>query len=170
MVLFSVVTTTRREVEWVTRDMGRVFPAEWARFRDGVPAADRDGNLAEAYARLLHDPDPAVREQAAVDWCAWEDTHVSLVSRATGPTRGTATRRSAWRSPASSPTTGGTRRGSKTGSSCARRIARRDPGRPGPGPPRRQRPPDIAWALAQAWPGCEFVLIDEAGHGSGDPA
>src|SRR5262249_53698734 len=29
MVLFSIVTTTRREVEWVTRDMGRIFPAEW---------------------------------------------------------------------------------------------------------------------------------------------
>jgi proline iminopeptidase len=26
VVLFSVVTTGRREVEWVTRDMGRVFP------------------------------------------------------------------------------------------------------------------------------------------------
>ncbi len=62
----------------MTRDMGRLFPAEWARFRDGVPAADRDGSLVEAYGRLLHDPDPAVREQAAVDWCAWEDTHVSL--------------------------------------------------------------------------------------------
>ena len=26
MILLSVVTTTRREVEWITRDMGRVFP------------------------------------------------------------------------------------------------------------------------------------------------
>ena len=30
-------------------------------------------------------------------------------------------------------------------------------------------PPDIAWHLAQAWPGCELVLVDEAGHGSGYP-
>ena len=38
MILVSVVTTTAREVEWVTRAMGRIFPAEWATFRDGVPA------------------------------------------------------------------------------------------------------------------------------------
>lgn len=48
------------------------------RFRDGVPAADRDGLLPAAYSRLLHDPHPEVRRQAAQDWCAWEDVHVSL--------------------------------------------------------------------------------------------
>jgi proline iminopeptidase len=25
----------------------------------------------------LASPDPAVRERAAADWCAWEDVHVS---------------------------------------------------------------------------------------------
>ena len=58
--------------------MQRHFPAEWARFAGGVPPAERDGRLVEAYARLLADPDEAVRERAARDWCAWEDTHVSL--------------------------------------------------------------------------------------------
>ncbi|MEK8172188.1 alpha/beta fold hydrolase [Streptomyces sp. M19] len=43
-----------------------------------VPPAERGGDLAAAYARLLADPDPAVRERAAWDWCAWEDTHVAL--------------------------------------------------------------------------------------------
>ncbi len=70
MVLLSVVTTTRREVEWVTRHAGRFFPAQRARFRDGVPRPERDGSLVEAYNRLLLDPDPAVHEQAARDWCA----------------------------------------------------------------------------------------------------
>src|SRR5919197_465810 len=74
--LFAVATGTRREVEWITRDVGRLYPAEWARFRDGVPEADRDGSLVDAYSRLLHDPDPAVRDKAARDWCAWEDAHV----------------------------------------------------------------------------------------------
>ncbi|GAA5153883.1 prolyl aminopeptidase [Pseudonocardia eucalypti] len=77
LVLLSLVGSTRREIEWITREMGRVFPAEWARFRDGVPEAEREGNLSDAYRRLLADPDPAVRERAARDWCAWEDTHVA---------------------------------------------------------------------------------------------
>jgi proline iminopeptidase len=76
VVLFAVTTGTRREVEWITRDVGRLYPAEWARFRDGVREADRDGSLVEAYSRLLSDPDPVVCEQAARDWCAWEDAHV----------------------------------------------------------------------------------------------
>jgi proline iminopeptidase len=76
MVLFSVGTGTRSEVEWITRGVGRYFPDEWRRFRDGVPEPDRDGDLAAAYNRLLLDPDPAVHEQAARDWCAWEATHM----------------------------------------------------------------------------------------------
>ena len=28
-------------------------------------------------------------------------------------------------------------------------------------------PPDIAWELAQRWPGAELVIVDDAGHGVG---
>jgi proline iminopeptidase len=76
LVLFAVTTGTRCEVEWITRDVGRLYPAEWARFRDGVPEHERDGSLVDAYHRLLTDSDPAIHEQAAHDWCAWEDAHV----------------------------------------------------------------------------------------------
>jgi proline iminopeptidase len=76
MVLFSVTTTTRREVEWVTREAGRFFPQQWARFRDGVPGPERDGSLVEAYHRLLLDPDPGVGERAGRDWGNGGDTHV----------------------------------------------------------------------------------------------
>jgi proline iminopeptidase len=75
LVLFSVVTTTRREVQWVTHDVGRFFPAEWRRFRDGVPASGR-GDLIAAYNRLLLDPNPEVHEPAARNWCHWENAHV----------------------------------------------------------------------------------------------
>ena len=77
LILASVVTTSAAEVDWVTRQMGRVFPAQWERFRDAVPAAERDGDLAAAYERLLCNPDPAVHVPAAAAWCAWEDTHVA---------------------------------------------------------------------------------------------
>lgn len=78
LVLASVTTTTRREVEWITTDVGRLFPNEWARFAAAIPDQFRHLRLVDAYAELLFDPDHAVREQAARAWCAWEDTHVSL--------------------------------------------------------------------------------------------
>ncbi|HEY7626266.1 MAG TPA: prolyl aminopeptidase, partial [Ilumatobacteraceae bacterium] len=77
MILASVGTTSRAEVEWITRAMGRVFPEQWERFRDGVRTEDRDGDLAAAYARLLDSANPAVHERAALRWCEWEDTHIA---------------------------------------------------------------------------------------------
>lgn len=78
MVLTAVTSGRRREIEWITRDMGRVFPREWDRFVEVIPEAERDGDLASAYARLLASPNQRVHEEAARRWCQWEDTHMSL--------------------------------------------------------------------------------------------
>ena len=83
MVLAAVTSGTRRETDWITRDMRRVFPREWDEFAAAVPESERDGDLSAAYARLLADPDPAVTDRAAQMWCAWEDTHISLAPGAT---------------------------------------------------------------------------------------
>ena len=78
LVLGLMTTTSRREVEWITEDVGRIFPREWDRFAAAVPDSLRHLPLVDAYARLLFDADPAVRDHAAREWCAWEDAHVSL--------------------------------------------------------------------------------------------
>ena len=78
VVLALVTTTSRREVRWLTDDVGRIFPQEWDRFAAAVPAEMRDLSLVDAYAALLFDSGPIVRERAASEWCRWEDTHVSL--------------------------------------------------------------------------------------------
>ena len=65
LVLFSIATTTASEIDWITRGVGMFFPEAWERFRDNVPSAEREGNLAEAYHRLLMHPDPAIHEKAA---------------------------------------------------------------------------------------------------------
>jgi proline iminopeptidase len=80
LLLGSVVTTTRAEVEWVTRTMGRIFPEQWQDFHDFLPPDSRDGELASSYNRILMDPDPGVHGPAAMAWCDWEDTHVSIAS------------------------------------------------------------------------------------------
>jgi proline iminopeptidase len=78
IVLASVTMTRPAEIHWLYHGVGRFFPQAWHRFRDGVPVPDRDGDLVEAYARLLADPDGDARERAARDWCDWEDAVVSL--------------------------------------------------------------------------------------------
>jgi len=78
MVLALVTTTSRREVEWVTQGVGRIFPREWERFAAAVPRILKDRPLVDAYAAMLFDDDPEVRDLAAREWCIWEDVHVSL--------------------------------------------------------------------------------------------
>lgn len=48
MALGAITAGSRREVEWITRDMRRIFPREWERFVEPVPPAERDTNLAAA--------------------------------------------------------------------------------------------------------------------------
>jgi proline iminopeptidase len=78
LVLGFVTTTSRREVQWITEDVGRIFPQEWDRFANAVPDHLRNLRLVDAYAAMLADPDPLVRDSAAREWCNWEDAHVSL--------------------------------------------------------------------------------------------
>jgi proline iminopeptidase len=167
IVLFSIATTTRRDVEWVTRDMGRLFPAEWARFRDAVPAADRDGNLAAAYARLLADPDPGVRAKAARDWCDWEDTHV-----ATAPGHRPDPRYDdpAFRMVSARLVTHYWAHAAWLDDGVLVREAGKLAGIPGVlvhGRLDISSPQDNAWLVAQGWPDAELVLIDDVGHGAG---
>jgi proline iminopeptidase len=167
LVLFSVVANTRREINWVTRDMGRIFPQEWARFRDGVPPAERDDDLSAAYARLVNHPDPAVRERAEIDWCDWEDVHVSLAGgfkpdpRYADPVFRAALVRIV------------THYWSNLGFMPDGQLlhdAGKLAGIPGvlvQGRLDVSGPPDIAWQLTRAWPDARLEIVESGGHGSG---
>ncbi len=169
MVLVSVVTTTYREVQWVTREVGRYFPEAWKRFREGLPEAERDADLIAGYVRLLHDPDPAVREKAAEDWCRWEDAHVAVhpdsrpSPRYNDPKFRMAFARlvthywhhSAWLE-----------------DGILLREVERLAGIPAVlihGRIDLSSPIDIPWQLAQRWPTSELIIVDDAGHGTGEP-
>ena len=76
-VVLGVTMSRRSEIDWLYRGVARFFPEEWERFRAGVPAAERDGDLVAAYARLMEAPDADVRGKAAADWLAWEDAVIS---------------------------------------------------------------------------------------------
>ena len=51
IVIPGVTLTRRADIEWLYRGVGRFFPAEWERFRAGVPPAERDrsGSASHAY-------------------------------------------------------------------------------------------------------------------------
>ncbi|MEV1006295.1 prolyl aminopeptidase [Streptomyces sp. NPDC049881] len=85
IVIASVTTTRRSEIDWLYRGVGRFYPEAWDRFLAGAPGTPRDGDVVGAYARLLEDPDEAVRARAVADWCAWEDAVLSGETAAGGP-------------------------------------------------------------------------------------
>ena len=37
-IFFSITAGTRKELNWITRQVGPVFPEAWANFQDGVPS------------------------------------------------------------------------------------------------------------------------------------
>jgi proline iminopeptidase len=168
MVLSSVTMTRPADIHWLYHETGRYFPEEWERFRAGVPQTERDGDLVDAYYRLLNDqPDVAVRERAARDWCDWEDAVLSLEegwvpnSRYADPAfRITFARivshyfhHRAWLTDGQ-----------------LLREAHRLAGIPGVlihGRLDLGGPPDTAWQLARAWPSAELRLVG-TGHGGGD--
>ncbi len=169
MILVSVVTTTHREVDWVTRAMGRIFPQEWQRFRDVVPVAERDGDLSAAYNGLLSSADSATRDRAARAWCEWEDTHVATHAGYQHDERYDDARFRMcfarlvchyWSNAAFL----------EDGELLANvhRIAA-IPAVLVHGRLDVSSPPDIAWDLAQRWPSAELILVDDAGHGIGHP-
>jgi len=165
LVLASVVATSRREVEWVTRSMGRIFPRQWEAFRDAVPPEERDGDLSAAYARLLRSPDPAVHGPAAAAWCLWEDTHVATVPGYEPDPRFDDPR---YRLAFARLVTHYWRNAGFLEDGALWRDAERLAGIPVVlvhGQLDISGPLDVPWSLARAIPGATLVVIDGEGHG-----
>lgn len=76
LVLGLVTLTDRREVEWMTRHIGRIYPEAWDRFTSAVPESLRDRPLVDAYATMMFDPDPAVQARAALGWSIWDNAQM----------------------------------------------------------------------------------------------
>lgn len=165
MALDAITGGTRVEIEWITRAMGRVFPREWEEFVAPLPVDERDGNLPAAYARLLADPDPVVRENAALQWCRWEDVHVSLMP---GWTPSVRYQNPDFRRVMTRLVT------HYWGNDCflapnqildgMDRLAE-IPAILVHGRYDISGPLDTAWAIHRRWPGSELVVLDGAGHG-----
>jgi proline iminopeptidase len=170
IVLVAITNTRRQEVDWLYGGVSRYFPEAWQRFRgfvNGSPSAT-GSQLVVAYNELLQGSDASAREQAARQWCLWEEAvvaddagHEPSHAFDADPRRWLAFARicahyfaaAAWLADGEL----------LAGASRLRGIpgvlihGRRDLG----GSAR------LAWELAQAWPDAELRLLDGAGHGSG---
>ena len=172
IVLSAISTTRSSEIGWLYRGAGRFFPEEWERFSAvAAGAAGFDGDVVAAYARLMEDPDPAVRNRAAAGWYRWEEAVLSLEPTAkllAGSAPDAAddyvlafVRICAhYYSHAGFLSDGAVIRG-------AGRLA----GIPGVlihGRLDLSCPAATAWELARAWPGAELLIDDHSGHRGSD--
>lgn len=167
LVLVAVTTTTAAEVHWLTHAMGRVFPEEWELFhRSAGPGADPH-DLSTAYARLLADPDPRVRHDAALAWCRWEDVHVSAVP---GFTPNPRFADPDFRLTFARLVTHYWSHAAFLDDDQLQRDAHRLAGIPGAMVHGRldiSGPVDIAHRLSRTWTDADLVVVEEAGHSAG---
>ena len=167
MVLAAVTAGRRLETEWITRGMRRVFPREWEQFASLVPEAERGDDLAAAYARLLANPDPVATDRAALAWCRWEDTHVSLTTAAVPDLQLMPARE---RQVFARLVTHYWSNGCFLDDSPI--LANMDAIERIPavlihGRSDVSSPLDTAWDLHRRWPASELVVLDDTGHGGG---
>src|SRR4029078_11919646 len=90
MLMLSVTSTRRLELDWLYRGAGRFFPEAWARFGDCAGLADSyrlppDSTppipgLLQAYSQMMDDPDIGVRSRAATEWTGSGAAALSLAS------------------------------------------------------------------------------------------
>jgi proline iminopeptidase len=164
LVLAAVCAGRRRDIDFLYREAGRFYPGPWARFAagSGVPP---DGDILGGYARLVEDPDPAVRERATLDWCAWEDALLAHERRGQPAVFGGQA----------------TRERTALVRLCAHYFSHglfladgqliRDAGQLAgiPGVMVHGRldlngPAEGAWELSRVWPGGQLLIADDAGH------
>jgi proline iminopeptidase len=169
IVLLAVTTTRRSEIDWLYHGVARFFPDEWERFRAGAIGAKQAGELVAAYARLMNDPDLAIRQSAARAWCAWEDAVVSLEPNATP---------GMYSDRPDDAMLAFVRicshyfsHGAWLEEGALLRDADRLSGIPGVlihGQQDLSCPIDTAWELARAWPDSQLITLKQSGNGASD--
>ena len=173
VVISGVTALSPAAVSWWYEGTGRFFPAEYERFRDYIPAAERGTgilDLINAYGRLMTHPDAQVRARTAQEWLTWEDAIISLEPNGT---------RDNYRNRPDDAAAAFVRicahyfgNGAFLEDGELIRAAGKLEGIPAlllHGRHDLGGPVKTAWDLARAWPGAELVIIEDSGH-TGSPA
>jgi proline iminopeptidase len=171
LVLTCVATGSDPEVALLTRGLGKLFPEAFEAFVSALPAAEREGNLAAAYNRLIESPDRAVRERAARAWTDWETAIVPAPPRSEPRYEDPEFRMCFART-----VTHYFGNDHFLGEGNDEGVVLRDapllkdiPGTLVQGSLDLGNLLGVAWRLQHAWPGSELVIVDEAGHNASAP-
>ncbi|AXY52784.1 prolyl aminopeptidase [Rhodococcus ruber] len=170
LVLRGIFLLRSSEIDWYYNGgAGQLFPELWERFLEPLTGAPEGEHPVDTYHRLLHSPDPDVALRAAVAWSTWEGATSALLP---APERVAET---------SDP------RFALAFARIENHYFRhrgfleegqllRDAGRlhAVPGVIVQGRydvvcPATSAWELHKAWPGSDFVVVDDAGHAANEP-
>jgi proline iminopeptidase len=164
IVVGAVSTGTAADINWITGDAGRFFPAEWEEFRNHPPADLRLLRPVDAYNQLLMDPDPKVRDLAASAWCAWD----SRISTMPGGAPNERYQDARFRLGFGRQVTHCWRHNSWLAPDEIMDNVDKLAGIPGwliHGWLDLSGPLDVPWRLHRAWPGSQLIIVDDEGHG-----
>ena len=171
LVLTGVATGADPEVALLTRGLGQFFPAAFERFVAEVPEAERAGNLAAAYNRLIESPDPEVRARAARAWTDWETAIAAAPPRSVPRYEDPVFRMGFART-----VTHYWGKDHFLGDGNEEGVVLLDApllkGIPGTLVQGSLDPGNLlgaVWRLHHAWPGSELIVIDDVGHNAGAP-
>ncbi|MFJ9377512.1 prolyl aminopeptidase [Streptomyces sp. NPDC101455] len=171
LVLTCVATGSNPEVALLTRGLGKLFPEAFEAFVSELPVAEREGNLAAAYNRLIESPDRAVRERAARAWTDWETAIVPAPPRSEKryeePEFRMCFARTVTHYFGSDHFLG---EGNEDGVVLRDAPLLKDiPGTLVQGSLDLGNLLGVVWRLHHVWPGSELVVVDEAGHNASAP-
>lgn len=82
LVLRGIFLLRRSEIDWYYNGgAAHIYPDLWESYLEPIPADERDGDLVEAYHRLLTSGDVTTARAAARAWTGWEQATSYLLPR-----------------------------------------------------------------------------------------
>lgn len=170
LVLRGIFLLRRSEIDWYYNGgAAHLFPERWEQFLAPVPEQERDGDLVEAYHRLLHAEDGEIATRAAIAWSAWEGATSSLLPKPERIAESSEPRFAL--AFARIENHYFHHRGFLDEGQLLRDVARLE-GIPGVIVQGRYDvvcPATSAWALHRAWPGSQLDIVGDAGHSAMEP-
>ncbi|MDV7244251.1 MULTISPECIES: prolyl aminopeptidase [Rhodococcus] len=170
LVLRGIFLLRRSEIDWYYNGgAAHLFPELWEQFLAPVPEQERDGDLVEAYHRLLHANDVEIATRAAIAWSAWEGATSSLLPKPERIAESSEPRFAL--AFARIENHYFHHRGFLDEGQLLRDAARLE-GIPGVIVQGRYDvvcPATSAWALHRAWPGSQLDIVGDAGHSALEP-